>query len=69
MYMLLYQKTNIQFANIVTILTILLHKASCITLQYNMLELLTLTVLVTIIDALGHFETGSLQHSARGWGK
>ena len=31
-------------------------------------QFLTLKVLVTTIDALGHFETGSLQHSARGWG-
>ena len=30
---------------------------------------LTLKVLVTTIDALAHFETGQLQHSARGWGK
>ena len=30
---------------------------------------LTLTVPVTTIDALRHFETGELQHSARGWGK
>ena len=30
---------------------------------------LTLKVLVTTIDALGHFETGQLQHSARGWGR
>ena len=29
---------------------------------------LTLKVLVTTIDALGHFEAGKLQHSARGWG-
>ena len=29
---------------------------------------LTLTVLVTTIDALGHFQTGQLQHSGRGWG-
>ena len=28
--------------------------------------ILTLKVLVTTIDALGHFETGYLQHSARG---
>ena len=30
---------------------------------------LTLKVLVATIDALGHFETGLLQHSARGWGR
>ena len=33
------------------------------------LVVLTLKVLVTTIVALGHFETGLLQHSARGWGK
>ena len=32
-------------------------------------KVLTLTVLVTTIVALGHFETGLLQHSARGWGR
>ena len=35
------------------------HEAWCI---------LTLTVPVTTIDALWHFETGQWQHSARGWG-
>ena len=29
---------------------------------------LTLKVLVTTIDALGHFERGYLQYSGRGWG-
>ena len=30
---------------------------------------LTLKVLVATIDALGHLETESLQHSVRGWGR
>ena len=38
-------------------------------LTYAFQEQLTLKVLVTTIDALGHFETGYLQHSARGWGR
>ena len=29
---------------------------------------LTLTVLVTTVDALRYFETGQLLHSGRGWG-
>ena len=30
--------------------------------------MLILKVLVTTIDALGHFQMGQLQHSGRGWG-
>ena len=29
---------------------------------------LTLKVLVRTVDALGHFQSGQLQHSGRGWG-
>ena len=30
--------------------------------------LLTVNVLVMTVDALGHFYTGQLKHSGRGWG-